>query len=224
MLLEVCAGNYQSAINAQHAGAHRIELCKDLDLDGLTPDRDIIKKVLHAVSLPVYVLIRPRAGNFVYSDAEFETMHQDIQFSKSAGCHGIVSGILNSDGTIDRARTSMLVELSKPLPFTFHRAFDQTSDPLQAMEELAGIGIERVLTSGQEKNAINGIELLSHLKASVTRCPIIIPGAGISAKNATVFMENGFIEIHASARSGNTSEGHYSDPEIIRAILKAISP
>ena len=223
MLLEICAGTYQSAINAQNYGAHRIELCKDLEKDGLTPDKNTIRKVLNKASIPVHILIRPRSGNFVYSNTEFEYMKRDILFCKSVGCKGIVSGVLHTDGSIDVDRTSELVRISRPLSFTFHRAFGQTPDPLQALKDLAHIGVNRILTSGQKDSAVNGVELLKNLKDVAAHDLIVMPGAGISPENAELFLKNGFKEIHASARSKDKSKGDHSDPEVIKAILKAIS-
>ncbi len=150
MKLEICTNSYQSAKNAQDAGAHRIELCQELAVGGITPSYGLLKEVIGNLKIPVFVLIRPRGGNFVYSNAEFDIMKIDIQLCKDLGCHGIVSGVLNSDKTIDLKRTKELIELSQPLPFTFHRAFDVIVNSKEALEQLIDLGVERVLTSGQE--------------------------------------------------------------------------
>ncbi len=149
MKLEICASNYQSANNAQNAGAHRIELCSELAVGGITPSYGLIKQVIENLSIPVFVLIRPRSGDFTYSDADFEIMKQDIQMCKKLGCKGIVSGVLNSDNTIDIERTKTLIELSKPLPFTFHRAFDWTPNPFEALKSLINLNVNRILTSSR---------------------------------------------------------------------------
>jgi copper homeostasis protein len=203
MTLEICACNYQSAINAQNGGAHRIELCTELAVGGLTPSYGLLKQVLRELTIPIFVLIRPRSGNFTYSDAEFEIMKHDIQLCKDLGCSGIVSGVLNSDNTIDIERTKQLIELSKPLPFTFHRAFDWTPDPFKALEQLIDLGAERILTSGQETSAEKGIGLLKQLKEKGNNRITILPGGGINSQNAKLFRNSGFTELHASASSLN---------------------
>ena len=199
MLLEICAANIQSAINAEKAGAHRIELCSELAVGGITPSFGILKAVLEAVSLPVFVLIRPRSGNFIYTENEFEVMKADILQSKSMGCAGIVSGVLNDDNSIDIERTKELVEVSTPLPFTFHRAFDWVTNPVEAINQLAEIGVNRILTSGQQAKAEDGLRLLVQLKEQANNRILILPGGGITANNVKLFKQNGFSEIHASA-------------------------
>jgi len=204
MLLEICASNYKSAINAQTAGAHRIELCTELAVGGLTPSYGLLKQVLKVLTIPVFVLIRPRSGNFTYSDTEFEIMKQDIQLCKELGCSGIVSGVLNKNNTIDVERTKQLIELSKPLPFTFHRAFDWTPNPLDALEQLIDLGAKRVLTSGQEPSAEKGIELLKQLNTKAKDRITILPGGGINIENSKMLKDIGFTELHASATSINS--------------------
>jgi len=203
MILEICASNYQSALNAQIAGAHRIELCTELSVGGLTPSFGLLKHVLQNLKIPVFVLIRPRSGNFFFSESEFVIMTNDIKICKDLGCKGIVSGVLNEKGSIDIARTEKLIALSKPLPFTFHRAFDLTPDPFQALEHLIDLGVERILTSGQENSADLGIDLLQQLKEKANGRITILPGGGINSENSTLFMEAGFSELHASATSLN---------------------
>jgi len=199
MLLEICANSYQSAMNAQEAEAHRIELCTELSLGGLTPSYGLLNQVMNELTIPVFVLIRPRSGNFVYSDGEFEIMKQDIRLCKDLGCEGIVSGVLYEDNTIDYLRTQSLVELSKPLEFTFHRAFDCIENPIEALEQLIDLGVHRILTSGLESSAERGLDLLKQLKEQAKDKITILPGSGISAINVTLFKEAGFSEIHTSA-------------------------
>jgi len=122
MILEICANSYQSAVNANIAGAHRIELCSEISVGGTTPSYGLLKKVMADIDIPVHVLIRPRSGNFTYSDIEFDIMKENIRLCKDLGCAGIVSGVLHEDNSIDIKRTSELIELSKPMSFTFHRA------------------------------------------------------------------------------------------------------
>lgn len=231
MKLEICANSYISAKNAQDAGAHRIELCEELSVGGITPNHDLIKKVLEEFNIPVFVLIRPRSGNFVYSDSEFNTMKQDIKLCKSLGCAGVVAGVLKEDKSIDIKRTKELIDLAKPLEFTFHRAFDEVSDPIQALNQLIEIKVERVLTSGQKDKAEEGLELLKELEHIAKDKVIIMPGAGINDSNVILFKQSGFKEIHASASSVIKDElseifstaNTYSDAVKIKRILKHIS-
>tara|TARA_R110002072_G_scaffold260722_4_gene419232 strand:- start:8655 stop:9374 length:720 start_codon:yes stop_codon:yes gene_type:complete len=199
MLLEICAANIQSAFNAETAGAHRIELCSELAVGGLTPSFGMIQEVLKKVSIPVFVLIRPRSGNFTYSSEEFEMMKADILQCKKMGCAGIVSGVLNVDNSMDVIRTKELVELSKPLPFTFHRAFDWVPNPTGELETLIDVGVHRVLTSGQKTTAEQGLELLVQLKNQAKGRIQIMPGGGINENNVKLFKDVGFEELHASA-------------------------
>ena len=229
MQLEICANSYQSAYNAQIAGAHRIELCQELSVGGITPSFGLIKQVLSQLTIPVFVLIRPRAGNFIYSDSEFEIMKQDIELCKSVGCAGVVSGILNANKTIDIERTKILIEIAGSMQFTFHRAFDEVFDPEKALKQLIELRVSRVLTSGQKKTAQKGLVLLEQLLRFSNDKILILPGSGINASNVRLFKDSGFKEIHASASSVVASEDSlfsrplsYSDPLKIKAILNAI--
>ena len=196
MIIEICAESYEYAEKAEKAGADRIELCKDLHLDGLTPNHESAKRTIDRLNLPIFILIRPRKGDFTYSNEEFELMKQDIVKFKEMGCKGIVSGILHDDKTIDIERTKELVELSKPLEFTFHRAFDMVTDPLKELEKLIQLGVDRILTSGQKQKAVKGIELLKELKKNAKDKIIIMPGSGINKSNIMNFKS--FNEIHGS--------------------------
>ena len=200
MIIEVCAESYEYAVKAEKAGADRIELCKDLHLDGLTPDYECAKKTIDSLNIPVFILIRPRAGDFIYSDEEFELMKRDVVKFKEMGCKGIVSGILNSDNSIDLKRTKELVELSRPIEFTFHRAFDIVNDPLIEIENLIELDVDRVLTSGQKDKAIKGLELLMQLKSISKNRIKIMPGSGINKSNIVNF--ESFDEIHGSFKNG----------------------
>ncbi len=229
MKLEICANSYQSAKNAQEVGAYRIELCQELSVGGITPSYGLLKQVIDNLEISVFVLIRPRAGNFVYSDAEFDIMKHDIQLCKDLGCHGIVSGILNNNKTIDIDRTRELIELSRPLPFTFHRAFDEVANPIESFLQLIDLGVERVLTSGQQTTAESGLELLKELNIMSNDRIIILAGSGITSDNALKFKNAGLKEIHASASSLIEENNSlfsmpltYSDPQKIKAILDAI--
>ncbi|MEC3905835.1 copper homeostasis protein CutC [Tamlana sp. 2201CG12-4] len=239
MLLEVCANSYQSAINAQEAGAHRIELCSELAVGGITPSYGLIKQVVKALSIPVYVLIRPKSGRFTYTKEDIAIIKQDIEMCKRLGCKGIVSGILNADNSVDVEQTKILVELSKPLDFTFHRAFDWVPNPKEALQQLIEIGVNRVLTSGQQTSAEKGMALLSELHALSKGAIEILPGGGINSGNAALFKQAGFTEIHVSATTIEVMDEQpkvpmnsirffddavtcYSDKRIIKDILKAV--
>ncbi len=204
MKLEICTTSYLSAKNAQKAGADRIELCAELAIGGITPSYGLIQQVIENLTIPIFVLIRPRSGNFTYSKVEFEIMKKDILLCKKLGCSGIVSGVLNKDNSIDIIRTQELIALSKPLPFTFHRAFDWTPKPLEALEKLLQIKADRVLTSGQETSATRGINLLIELQKKAKNDICILAGGGINSKNAQLFKKSGFSEIHASASTQKT--------------------
>lgn len=231
MKLEICANSFQSAINAEKAGAHRIELCSELSVGGVTPSYGLLKKVMSELTIPVHVLIRPRSGDFTYSDEEFDIMKENIQLCEKLGCSGIVSGVLHDNNTIDVERTQELIELSKPMNFTFHRAFDVVLNPKNAMQQLIDMGVDRVLTSGQKEKAEQGIDLLIELQSVAKNKIIIMPGSGINANNTHLFKEAGFKEIHTSASKviiknrdcyfGNTQQT-VSDLSTIKEILKVI--
>lgn len=199
MKLEICANSYQSALNAEQAGAHRIELCSELNSGGITPSYGLIQKVISELSIETFVLIRPRSGNFVYSEAEFDIMKQDIIKCKSLGVNGIVSGVLMNNNIIDFERTKELISLAYPLPFTFHRAFDLVTNPIEGIQQLIDLKANRVLTSGQKNKALDGIMLLKDLKEKFSNQIIILPGSGINSTNVANFKKTGFTEVHASA-------------------------
>ena len=232
MILEICANSYQSAINAEIAGAHRIELCSEISVGGITPSLGLLKKVMHSLSIPVQVLIRPRSGDFHYSNAEFDIMKENILQCKDLGCAGIVSGVLHEDNSIDIKRTSELIELSKPMSFTFHRAFDVVSKPKEALLQLLNLGVDRLLTSGQEEKAEDGIDLLIELQKLAKNKITILPGSGINSENCIHFKNAGFTEIHSSASKiismnthsyfGNTPQT-ISDIDTIKNILNIIA-
>jgi len=213
MQIEICAANIGSAVNAQKGGADRIELCSELSIGGITPSYGMIREVLGLIQIPVFVLIRPRSGDFCYSDDEFAAMKTDIEICKNLGCSGIVSGILNPDRSIDRKRTKELIEISRPLEFTFHRAFDRLADPEKGLNELIDLGADRILTSGRQPSAEEGMELLVKLKDLLGNQIKILPGGGINPKNALHFKENGFDEIHASVSVPVIKKNNYAAPD-----------
>ncbi len=197
MLVEVCANSLESAMNAQKAGADRIELCSELGVGGITPSYGLLKSVKENISIPVHVLIRPRSGDFTYSEVEFDIMKSNIKLCVDLGFDGIVTGVLQKDFLVDIERNKELKEFAKNLNFTFHRAFDWVLDPQNALEELEALGVDHILSSGQQKSAFEGIDLLSVLNQSTVNC-IIMPGGGINVANVTRFKEKGFSVVHLS--------------------------
>ena len=199
MIVEICANSFESAIAAQNGGANRIELCRQLAIGGLTPTHQLIKKVMPKLSIPIHVLIRPRKGNFCYSKEELNIMKNDIEFCKSIGCSGVVSGVLKSDLTIDLKATKQLIEVANGIDFTFHRAFDCVKDPFKSLKHLIDLKVKRVLSSGLKPNAIEGISLLSQMNKVANQQIEIMPGSGINFDNAIHFKNKGFTSIHLSA-------------------------
>lgn len=197
MLVEICANSLQSARNAEKGGADRIELCTELTVGGITPSYGLLKSVKALLSIPVHVLIRPRSGDFTYSDLEFEIMKNDIALCKDLGFEGIVAGVLHKDLTLDVERTRSLVEASSGLHFTFHRAFDWVLDPMATLEKLEDIGVDALLTSGQQRSALAGINLLDQLRERAGSV-VIMPGGGITPSNVHSFKYKGFKAIHLS--------------------------
>ncbi len=199
--LEICIDDIQSALNAQNAGATRVELCNNLSEGGTTPAFGTIVSVRNHIDIGVNVLIRPRAGDFLYTDAEFDIMRKDIESCKQCGADGVVIGILRPDGTIDLERTGELVRLARPMSVTFHRAFDMSFKPLQALEDIIASGADRLLTSGQKKNAEEGTAILRDLVHQAGKRIIIMPGSGINEVNiANIALSTGANEFHLSAR------------------------
>ncbi|MCK0146035.1 copper homeostasis protein CutC [Arenibacter sp. F26102] len=195
MIVEVCANSLESAVNAQKAGADRIELCTELAGGGTTPSFGLLKLIKEYVSIPVNVLIRPRSGDFTYSNLEFEIMKKDIALCKELGFNGIVSGVLYKDFTLDVERTKELIKLSRPMQFTFHRAFDWVSGPMATLQQLEGLEVDTILSSGQQNSSVAGIDLLSKLQKKSKRT-VIMPGGGILDANVLEFKKKGFGAIH----------------------------
>lgn len=199
--LEICCFNIQSALVAQFAGADRIELCADPGDGGTTPSLGVIKTAREKLHIKLYPIIRPRGGDFLFDTEDFEVMKNDVVLCKQIGCDGIVIGLLNDDGTIDKKRTSKLVELAYPLGVTFHRAFDWAINPQEALEDIIDCGCERILTSGQQPTAIEGALLINELIQQADNRIIIMPGSGIRASNIIdVAQKTNAEEFHTSAR------------------------
>ncbi|RNL52234.1 copper homeostasis protein CutC [Pedobacter jejuensis] len=201
-ILEVCANGYESALAAQIGGAKRVEFCDNLAEGGTTPSYGQIALAKKNLTIEIWPIIRPRGGDFLYSDLEFNLMKEDIKICKSLNCNGIVIGILTADGHIDKPRCAELIELAKPLPVAFHRAFDMSNDMNKALEDLIDLGVVRVLSSGGANSAIEGADVLAQLIQKANGRISIMPGAGINKDNIQELMlRTGATEFHASAKS-----------------------
>jgi len=202
VLVELCVDGVESALAAAEGGAQRLELCTGLVEGGTTPSAGTLELVLERVRIPVVVLVRPRRGDFLYSSAEVEGMLRDVAAAKRAGARGVALGALRADGTLDVSALTELVRLARPLQITCHRAFDFARDPLEALEVLAGLGVERVLTSGGAPTALAGAERLAQLvRAAGAGGPSILAGGGVRAHNVRELVERcGVREVHATAR------------------------
>jgi copper homeostasis protein len=217
LTVEICAYSLQSCLTAQAAGANRIELCGGLAEGGTTPSAGLIQLVCEQITLPVYVMIRPRGGDFLYTDTELAVMEADIRMAKQLGADGIVLGLLNADGSVDEERTRQLVDLAHPLPVTFHRAFDMTSAPLEALEAIIRTGAERILTSGQQQTAEAGLPLLRQLVEQASGRIAIMAGAGVNASNANALIEAGVDALHLSGSVRQDSGMVYRHPAVSMA-------
>lgn len=200
-LLEICVDSVESAITAESAGAGRLELCSALSEGGITPSAGLIESVRRNTDFRIHVLIRPRSGDFLYSDSEFSVMRRDIDTAGECGANGIVTGLLVRDGTVDLERTALLVEYASPMTVTFHRAFDMSRDPVKAMEDVITAGATTILTSGQARTAIEGAGVIKSLVAAAGNRIQIMPGGGINEYNISLLATStGAKEYHMSAR------------------------
>ena len=203
--LEVIGFSVEGCIAAQDAGADRIELCDNPGDGGTTPSYGFIKSARKLLQIELYTMIRPRGGDFIYSDEEFEIMKEDINACKNLGCDGIVLGLLKSNGEIDKDKTALLVTLAYPMGVTFHRAFDRTNDYLKALHDVIDTGCERILTSGLHPAAMEGLEELQKLIQNSGDL-IIMPGSGIRSSNIKLLAESlDTMEFHTSARISRSS-------------------
>jgi len=208
MKVEICTNSVQSAVYAQEGGANRIELCCNLKEGGLTPSAGTIELARKWLAIEVFVLIRPRIGDFCYTDIEMETMLKDIFVCKENGVDGVVLGILNKDHTIDMERTAKLIEAARPLQVTFHRAFDCLPNPTEGLEQLVELGVDRILTSGLATTAIAGQTIIKSLVQQANKRITILPGGGLNPLNISDFVKyTGVGEVHLSAKQTITSGG-----------------
>jgi copper homeostasis protein len=241
MDLEVCVDSVESAIAAEHGGATRVELCSDLLEGGITSGAGLIACVRRNISIGLFVMIRPRGGDFCYSNLEFEVMMEEIAHARRLRADGIVLGLLNEESRVDVERTRKLVAAAAPLPVTFHRAIDMTSDLQAALEDVISTGATRILTSGGASSAANGSAAIARMVHASKGRIAIMPGAGITPANiAAIAHQTGVTEFHSSARTavespvrlrkeglamGDMRDGEYRRcvvlPETVRALLHA---
>lgn len=212
-IIEIATSDFETTNSAVRGGADRIELCANLTEGGTTPSYGTIVQCREAFDILLYPIVRPRGGDFLYTEAEFEIMLLEVKLCKQTGCDGIVIGVLNANGTIDIKRTAALIEIAYPMGVTFHRAFDRCLDPFEAMEQLIKIGCERILTSGQQPTVNDGLELITELNEQAAGRIIIMPGSGVRKDNIVALAEKtGCTEFHSSLRSKTKSKMDFIHP------------
>ena len=231
--VEVCLDSADSAVAAQAGGAARVELCDNLLEGGTTPSLGSIRATRKAIDIDLHVMIRPRGGDFCYTPLEVEAMMADIEVARAEGAQGVVFGMLTPNGEVDRELTSRLVERAGELSVTFHRAFDMTRDPFAALETLVGLGVQRILTSGQEPTVLEGLDLITELVERAGERIIILPGCGITPRNVRRIVTAAKPrEIHVVGVEGQPSPMRYRNervymgtelrsPEYLRAVTSA---
>jgi len=231
--VEVCVDSVESAIAAERGGADRVELCDNLMEGGTTPSAGAIELARKNLNIKLHVIIRPRGGDFYFSDIEFEVMKRDIKTAKELGADGVVIGLLNKDGDVDVERTYALIELARPLSVTFHRAFDMTPNPFVSLETLISSGVDRILTSGQEASVLEGLDLITELVHRANSRIVIMPGGGLNERNISkVVNQSGVSEVHVTGFTNVESKmqfrnervfmgGALRPPEYLRAVTDA---
>jgi len=215
-IIEICANSAQSCVEAEAGGASRVELCAAIPEGGTTPSYGEIKTAQALTStIDMNIIIRPRSGDFLYTPVEIESMLYDIEMAKELKVHGVVFGCLTKDGDVDIQLLNKLVEVAKPLSITFHRAFDVCRDPFVALEQIIAAGCDRILTSGQQSDAVKGIPMIAELVKRAGKRIIIMPGSGVRENNiAKIEAETGACEFHTSARSIINSQMIYRNENV----------
>jgi copper homeostasis protein len=217
MQVEVCAFSVESCLNAQQAGAFRVELCGGVYEGGTTPSYGLIEQVRAVLSLKLFVMIRPRGGDFCYNEEEFAVMKADIRAAKALGADGVVFGMLLPNGEIDVARTTELVALARPMGVTFHRAFDVALEPFEALEAVIQTGAERILTSGQQNTALLGSDLIQQLTQKAAGRIEIMAGSGVNADNALLLAKTGIQALHLTGKATKAGAMQYQKQEVSMA-------
>ena len=214
-LFEVCVDSIDSAIAAERGGAARVELCSDLLEGGLTPSYGTLKATRERVRIGIMAMIRPRGGDFCYSDTELAAMLHDVRMARETGANGVVLGILTPDGEVDVDHTRRLIEEARPLKVTFHRAFDMTRDPIAALDALIALGVDRVLTSGQEPSVLEGLDLIAQLVGRARGRIIVMPGGGITDRNiARISARVPVAEMHFAGGQPVESRMRFRNPRV----------
>lgn len=212
--VEVCCYSVADCQVAEACGADRVELCGGRYEGGTTPSAGLIKLARQCLTLDLYVMIRPREGDFLYSKDEFEVMENDIRLAKSLDVDGLVLGVLQANGTVDADRMARLFDLAYPLPITFHRAFDVTADPVEALETIIEAGCVRILTSGQQNHAIDGKILITKLLQQANGRIEIMAGSGVNAQNARELIDTGINALHLTGKSTRDSLMKFRNPNL----------
>jgi copper homeostasis protein len=212
-ILEIATSDFETTKSAVEGGADRIELCANLNEGGTTPSYGTIYQCRENFDVLLYPIIRPRGGDFLYTEDEYEVMLHDVKLCKQSGCDGIVIGLLNENGTIDVKRTAAIIEIAYPLGVTFHRAFDRCRDAFEALEELVRIGCERILTSGQQATVNEGMDRIAELNKTADHQIIIMPGSGVRKENIEILLQKtGCTEFHSSLRGKEKSKMLFIHP------------
>jgi len=212
-VLEIATSDFETTRCAVEGGADRIELCANLNEGGTTPSYGTISQCREKFDVLLYPIIRPRGGDFLYTNDEYEIMLHDVKLCKQSGCDGIVIGLLNQDGTIDIKKTAALVDIAYPMGVTFHRAFDRCRNAFEALEQLVQIGCERILTSGQQPTVNEGMELIAELNKIADHRIVIMPGSGVRKENIKLLAEKtGCKEFHSSLRNKEKSKMNFIHP------------
>lgn len=239
--IEIATSDYVTTRAAVEGGAHRIELCANLAEGGTTPGYGHIRRCREEFQVAICPIIRPRGGDFLYNDAEFDIMRRDVVLCRELGCDGVVVGLLHSDGSVDSDRLARIIEDAYPLPVVFHRAFDRCRDPFEALEILVSLGVERILTSGQRPTAPEGVNLIRELQQKAEGRITIMPGSGVNPDNVRWLAdETGCTEFHASLRRKTKSPMEFVHPsfaddpdsymnneilpEMVQKMVQALSP
>ena len=212
-VIEIATSDFITTKAAVAGGADRIELCANLVEGGTTPSYGMIQQCREAFTVALFPIIRPRGGDFLYTEEEYAIMLNDVKICKQLHCDGVVTGLLQCDGDIDLKRMSKIIELAYPMPVTFHRAFDRCSNPFEVLEELIQMGCERILTSGQKPSAPEGVELIAELNRMAGHRIHIMPGSGVRADNIRMLAEKtGCNEFHSSLRGKEKSRMDFIHP------------